>query len=87
MSKHKPDHRADAEGTIHLTKKEYERELARLQTELVAMQEWIRASGQRLVVIMEGRDTAGKGGIIRRMTYEMNPRYCRVVALPAPTER
>jgi len=74
-------------GPQKMTKKEYERELARLQTELVAMQEWIRASGQRLVVIMEGRDTAGKGGIIRRMTYEMNPRYCRVVALPAPTER
>jgi polyphosphate kinase 2 len=87
VSKPKPDHRADADGSVHLTKKEYERELARLQTELVAMQEWIRASGQRLVVIMEGRDTAGKGGIIRRMTYEMNPRYCRVVALPAPTER
>jgi polyphosphate kinase len=76
-----------ASGPQVMTKKEYERELARLQTELVAMQEWIRASGQRLVVIMEGRDTAGKGGIIRRMTYEMNPRYCRVVALPAPTER
>src|SRR5690242_10968154 len=54
---------------------------------MVAMQEWIRATGQRLVVIMEGRDTAGKGGIIRRMTYLMNPRYARVVALPAPTER
>ena len=76
-----------ADSPQHLSKKEYERELARLQAELVAMQEWIRATGQRLVVIFEGRDTAGKGGVIRRMTYELNPRYCRVVALPAPTER
>jgi polyphosphate kinase len=87
VTKKKHDPRADADGTIHLSKKDYERELERLQTELVAMQEWIRLSGQRLVVILEGRDTAGKGGVIRRMTYLMNPRYCRVVALPAPTER
>ncbi len=77
----------EPEGPIRLSKKEYEAELARLQTEMVAMQEWIRATGQRLVVIMEGRDTAGKGGTIRRMTYLMNPRYARVVALPAPTDR
>jgi polyphosphate kinase 2 len=87
VSKKKPDPRADADGVIHLSKKDYERELERLQSELVAMQEWIRLAGQRLVVILEGRDTAGKGGVIRRMTYLMNPRYCRVVALPAPTER
>jgi polyphosphate kinase len=87
VTKKKQDPRADADGTIRLSKKDYERELERLQTELVAMQEWIRLSGQRLVVILEGRDTAGKGGVIRRMTYLMNPRYCRVVALPAPTER
>ncbi|HVN10728.1 MAG TPA: polyphosphate kinase 2 [Kineosporiaceae bacterium] len=72
---------------IRLTKKQYRAELERLQTELVAMQEWIRATGTRLVVILEGRDTAGKGGTIRRLTYLMNPRLCRVVALPAPTER
>jgi len=72
---------------MHLTRRQYEAELERLQTELVAMQEWIRATGTRLVVILEGRDTAGKGGTIRRMTYLLNPRYCRVVALPAPTER
>ena len=87
MSKKHLDPRADADGTIRLSKKEYERELEHLQSELVAMQEWIRHAGQRLVVILEGRDTAGKGGVIRRMTYLMNPRYCRVVALPAPTER
>jgi polyphosphate kinase 2 len=87
VSKKHLDPRADADGTIRLSKKEYERELEHLQSELVAMQEWIRHAGQRLVVILEGRDTAGKGGVIRRMTYLMNPRYCRVVALPAPTER
>ena len=84
MSKHRW-HEGDA--PLALTKKEYERELEHLQSEMVAMQEWIRHSGQRLVVILEGRDTAGKGGVIRRMTYLMNPRYARVVALPAPTER
>jgi polyphosphate kinase 2 len=72
---------------LQLNKKQYEKELERLQTELVAMQEWIRISGKRLVVIFEGRDTAGKGGVIRRLTYRLNPRFCRVVALPAPTER
>ena len=70
-----------------LNKKQYEKELERLQAELVAMQEWIRLNGKRLVVIFEGRDTAGKGGVIRRLTYQLNPRFCRVVALPAPTER
>jgi polyphosphate kinase 2 len=72
---------------IRLTRRQYQAELERLQTELVAMQEWIRVSGTRLIVILEGRDTAGKGGTIRRVTYLLNPRYCRVVALPAPTER
>ena len=78
-----------AEGVepLRLNKKQYEKELDRLQTEMVAMQEWIRISGKRLVVIFEGRDTAGKGGVIRRLTYQLNPRFCRVVALPAPTDR
>jgi len=84
VSKHKWH---EGDEPIALTKKEYERELVHLQSEMVAMQEWIRHAGQRLVVILEGRDTAGKGGVIRRMTYLMNPRYARVVALPAPTER
>ena len=75
------------EQPVRLTKKEYLRELARLQTELVTMQEWVRDTGTRLVVLFEGRDTAGKGGTIKRITYRMNPRFCRVVALPAPTER
>ncbi|MEO6822678.1 MAG: polyphosphate kinase 2 [Candidatus Nanopelagicales bacterium] len=76
-----------AKAPIRLTRKQYEVELTRLQAELVAMQEWIRVSGERLLVLFEGRDSAGKGGAIRRITYELNPRYCRVVALPAPTER
>jgi polyphosphate kinase 2 len=72
---------------VRLTEKQYERELERLQIELLYMQEWILAMGMRLVVLFEGRDTAGKGGMIKRITELLNPRYCRVVALPAPTER
>ena len=74
-------------ATVISKGKAYEKELVRLQTELVAMQEWIRTSGKRLVVIFEGRDTAGKGGTIKRITEALNPRTCRTVALPAPTER
>ncbi|RJT96909.1 polyphosphate kinase 2 [Arthrobacter frigidicola] len=70
-----------------LSKKDYEKELLRLQEELVAFQEWVRKTGTRLVVIFEGRDTAGKGGTIQRISGALNPRSCRVVALPAPTER
>ncbi|MDR1078885.1 MAG: hypothetical protein LBL55_09565, partial [Propionibacteriaceae bacterium] len=65
----------------------YEAELARLQANLVDMQQWVKESGQRLVVIFEGRDAAGKGGAIKRLTEYLNPRYCRVVALPAPSPR
>ncbi|MHA7286182.1 polyphosphate kinase 2 [Arthrobacter sp. MDT3-44] len=70
-----------------LSKKEYAKELLRLQEELVALQEWVRKTGTRLVVLFEGRDTAGKGGTIQRISGALNPRSCRVVALPAPTER
>jgi len=65
----------------------YEAELARLQIELVKLQEWIKKEGLKVVVIFEGRDAAGKGGVITRITQVLNPRVCRVVALPAPTER
>ena len=65
----------------------YEAELLRLQGELVQMQEWVKATGARLVVIFEGRGAAGKGGAIQRITEFLNPRHARVVALPAPTER
>jgi polyphosphate kinase 2 len=76
-----------SEDPQQLTKKAYVKELERLQEELVAMQEWVRSTGTRVVVLFEGRDTAGKGGTIKRITETLNPRTCRVVALPAPTER
>ena len=70
-----------------LSKKGYEKELRRLQVEMVKLEDWIKTRGLRVVAIFEGRDTAGKGGVIKRMTALMNPRNARVVALPAPTER
>ena len=70
-----------------LSKKVYEKELERLQIELVKLQEWIKAQGLRVVVVFEGRDAAGKGGVIKRITQGLNPRVCRVVALGTPTER
>lgn len=65
----------------------YEAELFRLQAELVALQEWVRSTGARVLVIFEGRDAAGKGSAIKRLTEYLNPRVARIVALPAPTER
>ncbi|HEY2442015.1 MAG TPA: polyphosphate kinase 2 [Streptosporangiaceae bacterium] len=65
----------------------YERELFRLQAELVKLQEWVRAEGARLVIVFEGRDAAGKGSTIKRVTQYLNPRLARIAALPAPTER
>src|SRR6476620_336130 len=65
----------------------YEAELLRLQTELVSMQQWVKTSGARVVVIFEGRDAAGKGSAIKRISEYLNPRFCRIAALPAPTER
>lgn len=70
-----------------LNRRLYERELARLQVELARMLDWVRSEGQRILVIFEGRDAAGKGGAITRMTQRLNPRFCRIVALQAPTER
>jgi polyphosphate kinase 2 len=67
--------------------REYEKELARLQIELVKLQEWVKAKGLKVVIIFEGRDAAGKGGCIKRITECLNPRFARVVALPVPTER
>ncbi len=70
-----------------LDKKVYERELELLQIELVKLQEWVKQEKLKLVVIFEGRDTAGKGGVIKTITEKLNPRVCRVAALPAPTEK
>ena len=70
-----------------LTRKRFETKLLKLQRELVIMQEYVRAKGLKVVVIFEGRDAAGKGGVIKRIAERTSPRICRVVALPAPTER
>ncbi len=70
-----------------LTNKAYENELARLQTELVKLQEWVKHSGMRIVILFEGRDAAGKGGVIKRITEKLNPRVCRIAALGTPTEK
>src|SRR5712664_557050 len=69
-----------------LAKKAYEKELYRLQAELVKMQNWARASGARVVVVFEGRDAAGKGGTISRITQYMNPRFARIAALDKPSD-
>ena len=73
--------------TKRMNKDLYEAELFRLQGELVKLQEWVKATGQRLVIVFEGRDAAGKGGAIKRVTEYLNPRIASIVALPTPTER
>jgi polyphosphate kinase 2 len=70
-----------------LTKKEYEEQLNLLQVELVKLQRWIQTKGLKVVVLFEGRDAAGKGGVIKRITQRLNPRVCKVVALGTPTEK
>ncbi|MEX2449327.1 MAG: polyphosphate kinase 2 [Rhodospirillales bacterium] len=74
-------------GIERVKKKLYETELARLQLELVKWQEWVRQEGERVVVVFEGRDAAGKGGVIQRISDPLNPRFCRIAALGTPTER
>ena len=69
------------------TRKMYFRELFRLQGELVKLQDWVMHTGHKVVVLFEGRDAAGKGGAIKRITQRLNPRVCRVAALPAPNDR
>lgn len=71
----------------HAFRRTYFRELIHLQTELVKLQDWVKSTGHRLVVLFEGRDAAGKGGAIKRITQRLNPRICRVAALPAPNDR
>ena len=75
------------EASASLSKKDYERELYKLQVELVKLQEWVKKIGAKIIVIFEGRDAAGKGGVIKRITERVSPRVFRLVALPAPTER
>ena len=72
-----------ADGTV-FNRRFYLRELIRLQAELVKLQDWVVREGLKVVVLFEGRDAAGKGGVIKRITQRLNPRVCRTVALPAP---
>jgi len=98
VAKHKHDKGADdaagdskdgstGKAVEKMGRKEYEREMKRLHGELVAMQEWVKATGARIMILFEGRDTAGKGGTIKRITERVSPRVFRVVALSAPTDR
>ena len=74
-------------GTPKLKRKDYEKALRKLQTELCILQDWVKSTGQRIVVVFEGRDAAGKGGTIRALTERVSPRTFRLVALPAPSDR
>ena len=87
QAKKQKSHKGQQTQPVKLPNKVYEAELFRLQTELVKLQEWVRFSGARLVVVFEGRDGAGKGGTIKRITEYLNPRVARIAALPAPTDR
>lgn len=86
-SKKMSGHAAEEEGHDKLPNHLYEEELAKLQLQLVELQEWIKYKGLRAVILFEGRDAAGKGGAIKRITESLNPRVCRVVALGVPTEK
>ena len=88
MPKNTTPHRRSSDQPIQRMPKDlYEKELYKLQAELVKLQEWVRAEGQRVVVIFEGRDAAGKGSTIKRVTEYLNPRVANIVALPTPTDR
>src|SRR3954471_4428297 len=90
MARHsKPERKKSksADEPDSLKQKMYESELRKLQTKLVEMQEWVRTTGARIVIVLEGRDAAGKGGVIHRVMERVSPRVFRHVALPAPTER
>jgi polyphosphate kinase 2 len=78
---------ADTEARDKEARRTYFRELFRLQAELVKLQDWVVATGHKVVIVFEGRDAAGKGGAIKRITQRLNPRVCRVAALPAPNDR
>jgi polyphosphate kinase 2 len=97
-NKHKKDHKhkpaepsagsaSRSEPQPKMKTKAYETEMERLQGELVALQEWVKSSGAKIVIVFEGRDTAGKGGTIKRITERVSPRVFRIAALPAPTPR
>src|SRR5258707_8602472 len=79
--------RQNSDEKPKLKRKQYEKELRRLQAELCHLQEWVKAEGRKVCLVFEGRDGAGKGGTIKAITERVSPRVFRVVALPAPTER
>jgi polyphosphate kinase 2 len=81
------DPSSDFTHTSKEERRKYFRELFRLQGELVKLQDWVVATGKKVVIVFEGRDAAGKGGVIKRITQRLNPRVCRVAALPAPNDR
>src|SRR5215469_11469540 len=78
---------ADDAGSKKMKRKEYEKQLHKLQVELCRLQDWVKAEGARVIVVFEGRDAAGKGGMIKAITERVSPRVFRVVALPAPSDR
>jgi polyphosphate kinase 2 len=81
------DEKDDGSGDKKLSRKTYDKEMRRLQVELCHLQEWVKATGQRIVLVFEGRDAAGKGGTIKAITERVSPRVFRLVALPAPSDR
>lgn len=87
LSKKEADSEKNPDEATKMSGKEYNKELIKLQRELCVMQEWVKATGQKVVVVFEGRDAAGKGGTIKALTERVSPRVFRVVALPVPTER
>jgi polyphosphate kinase len=87
MKKQGKKYKSSVQTSEKMDKKEYEAELIRLQTELCHLQEWVKSEGQRIVIVFEGRDAAGKGGVIKALTDRVSHRVFRVVALPAPSDR
>jgi polyphosphate kinase 2 len=90
QEKKRKEEQADQEQAVErikMRREEYEAELEKLQVELVRLQAWVKQTGQRIIVVFEGRDAAGKGGVIKRITERVSPRVFRVVALPAPNDR
>ena len=85
--KHKDQAADSKESSGKIRRKEFEKELSKLQVELTRLQTWVKATGARIIIIFEGRDTAGKGGVISRITARTSPRVFRHVALPTPTDR
>ena len=87
VRRRKPPVRKQTAPSEKLSRKDYEKKLLKLQTEVSYLQDWVRETGARIVVVLEGRDTAGKGGLIKRLTERVSPRTFRVVALSAPSDR